>query len=55
MRDAERPRDPCAVAPVPVEELNDSGRLAERADALESTVPGDRVDHPDAPTGRDRV
>jgi DNA polymerase (family 10) len=50
------PRGDCgAVALVPVEELDDPGRFAERADPLVQSWAVDGVRQPDAPAGTNRV
>src|SRR5262245_57008027 len=54
-RDAEPPGQGRAVAPVPVEQLDDPGRLAERAHSLFHTVAVDRVDQPHLSLDRERV
>jgi len=44
-----------AVAPVPVEQLDDAGRLAKRADSLLHPIAVDHVDQPHLPFDRERV
>src|SRR6266545_7722113 len=55
MRDAESVRERGAVAVVPVEELDDSGRRSRGTDALLQSVHVDRIDKPDAAAGHERV
>jgi hypothetical protein len=45
----------CAIPLVPVEELNDTGRLAERAHALLHPLCIHRIDEPDAFTREQRM
>ncbi len=48
-------RDARAIAVVPVEQLDDAGRLAERTDSLLHTVGVDRVHEPHARSLHERV
>jgi hypothetical protein len=48
VRHAEELGDACAVAVVPVEQLHDGRRLAERAHALERVLVQYGIDHPHA-------
>jgi hypothetical protein len=52
---AKAPGDGLAVTPVPIDELDDAGRLSERSDSLVETLDLDRVDDPDATAGEDGV
>src|SRR5438309_4880991 len=54
-RDAEPPGERGAVAPVPVEELDHAGRLAEGADPLIHSWRVDRIEDPDAALGAERM
>ena len=54
-RDAELLRDQCVVASMPVEELDDGGRGAERRDALVEPGAVDDVGQPDPVAGDDGV
>ena len=54
-RDAEPPGDSSAIAAVPVEELNDPGRLAECPDPFLDFRPVESVGHPDSPRGENGV
>lgn len=55
MRYAEPAGELGRIAPVPVDELDDGGRLAQRADALLHVPPIDGVDHPHAPVCAESV
>src|SRR5918995_4492199 len=48
VRYAEERRKLGRIALVPVEQLDDPGRLAERRDAFERRLPGERIEEPDA-------
>ena len=55
VRNAETGGDHGAVARVPVEELHDTGGLAERRNPFLEPVERDRIDEPDPPLARERV
>ena len=52
---AETLRNGEAVALVPVEELDDAGRIAERTDARLDALSVDRIDEPDSAAGANRM